>query len=729
MTAELAAVTDEADKVNAATATADDSAELKALADRIAAIPDDKLTTAQKAEKQAAANKVAAAQQAISNAKTKLDEAKAAADAISAKATADDSEALAAAAAKLAAVPTGNLTAAQKAQLNTANEKIAGLQKTIADIASTVDTVKQSLKDYDAASVTADDNDALDTMADKLEALSKDNMTEQQKADAKAAADTIATLQKVVADTAADLAEAQDELAKLDAATITADDSAELAAVKAQLNSVANGNLTAAQKTAKQTAADKVAALEKVISDTAKALEAAKAEVDKFDPTTVNSENSEALAAAAAQLEALSETNMTAAQKAEKKAAAQAVTDMQKTLADTATELAELKKAVEEFDPTAVTSADKAALTALKKDLEEYPDDHLTTAEKAALEQQAADVQTMLDTIAKAEQIAGDIDAVAKLLEGKSIANVTSADQADLNAAQNAITELKKDASLSASDKQKLAALESKIGELNEQLKNADKANDVPEAVEAIKPETVEKTDKEALENAIAALEKAESEFGANYTEAEKKAIADAKSALEESLAVIEEVETVEKTLNALPKTAEPDDEDAIAALEAAKAAVEALDDRQKTMLDEAMLKQIDTLAEALRTYKVTKGDKGDWNQKSGKDLTFTVNGLFSKFQGIQVDGVTVDAKNYTAKSGSTIITLKAAYLDTLAKGEHKLTVVFNDGTVIGTFTVKDAVVTPSTGDSTNVLLLSMLAIFSMAAAAAVTISMKKRAR
>ena len=140
VTAELNAVKAEAAEVDASTATADDTAALKALADRIAAIPEGNLTAAQKTDKQAAANKVAAAQQAIAEAKTKLDEAKAAADAISTKATADDSEALAAAAAKLAAVPAGNLTDAQKTQLQTATEKVTQLQKTIADIASTVDT-------------------------------------------------------------------------------------------------------------------------------------------------------------------------------------------------------------------------------------------------------------------------------------------------------------------------------------------------------------------------------------------------------------------------------------------------------------------------------------------------------------------------------------------------------------------------------------------------------------
>ena len=729
VTAELNAVKAEAAEVDASTATADDTAALKALADRIAAIPEGNLTAAQKTDKQAAANKVAAAQQAIAEAKTKLDEAKAAADAISTKATADDSEALAAAAAKLAAVPTGNLTAAQKTQLQTATEKVTQLQKTIADIASTVDTAKEALKDYDAASVTADDNAALETMAAKLSALPTGNMTEQQKTDAKAAADSIVALQKVIADAAADLAEAKDEVAKLDAATVTADDTAKLDAIKAQLAEAADGNLTAAQKTAKQEAADKVAALEKVITDTAKALADAKEEADKFDPNTVNSENSEALAAVAAQIEAVKDDNLTAAQKNEKKAAAEAVTAMQKTITDVATDLAAQKAAVEAFDPAAVTSADKEALTALKKQLQDYPNDHLTEAEKAAKEQQIADVQAMLDTIAKAEEISGNIDAVAQLLADKNTATVTSADAAEINAAANAITELKKDTSLTDADKQKLAQLEAKAAALQEQLKKADAADEVPDAVEAVKPENVEPEDKADLKSAIEALEKALETYGSNYTDAEKKAIEDAKTELQTTLAVIEEVEAVQAEIAQLPTSAEPDDEAAINALAAALASFDEMNDRQKSMITAAELAKLEALAQSLRDYKIIKGDKSEWTQSSGKDATFTVNGLHSKFEGLQVDGSTVDPKYYTTKSGSTIITLTDEFLDKLAKGEHTITAVYTDGKVTGTFTVKAKSASPETGDSTNVVLLSMLALMSVASAAAITIGMKKRAR
>ena len=49
--------------------------------------------------------------------------------------------------------------------------------------------------------------------------------------------------------------------------------------------------------------------------------------------------------------------------------------------------------------------------------------------------------------------------------------------------------------------------------------------------------------------------------------------------------------------------------------------------------------------------------------------------GPLSKLVAVLVDGQKLDAKQYTAASGSTIITLAADYVQTLATGEHTLTV------------------------------------------------------
>ncbi len=53
------------------------------------------------------------------------------------------------------------------------------------------------------------------------------------------------------------------------------------------------------------------------------------------------------------------------------------------------------------------------------------------------------------------------------------------------------------------------------------------------------------------------------------------------------------------------------------------------------------------------------------------------------------MDGNLIDRSNYTAKEGSTIITLKASYLNTLSAGTHTVEILWTDGSASTTFTIK----------------------------------------
>ena len=94
-------------------------------------------------------------------------------------------------------------------------------------------------------------------------------------------------------------------------------------------------------------------------------------------------------------------------------------------------------------------------------------------------------------------------------------------------------------------------------------------------------------------------------------------------------------------------------------------------------------------------SYSIIEGANGVWIQNSDETLTFRANGDFSKFTGVKVDGTLIDVKNYTAVSGSTVITLKADYLQTLSVGKHTLTIVYNDGECNTQFEIKAASTTP----------------------------------
>ena len=146
--------------------------------------------------------------------------------------------------------------------------------------------------------------------------------------------------------------------------------------------------------------------------------------------------------------------------------------------------------------------------------------------------------------------------------------------------------------------------------------------------------------------------------------------------------------------------------------------------------------------------YKIIEGANGTWTQNSDGTLVFRANGDFSKFTGVKVDGTLIDAKNYTAVSGSTVITLKTDYLKTLSVGTHKLTVVYTDGECSTNFEVKQTTQTegdkpdtttptgnkdttsPQTGDNSNLLLWVALLFVSGAGVIGATVySKKKRVR
>ena len=96
-------------------------------------------------------------------------------------------------------------------------------------------------------------------------------------------------------------------------------------------------------------------------------------------------------------------------------------------------------------------------------------------------------------------------------------------------------------------------------------------------------------------------------------------------------------------------------------------------------------------------TYQIIDGANSSWTHDSDGNITIRGNGDFSKFTGVKVDGNLIDKSNYTAKEGSTIITLKASYLNTLSAGTHTVEILWTDGSASTTFTIK-----ANTSDNSN---------------------------
>ena len=78
---------------------------------------------------------------------------------------------------------------------------------------------------------------------------------------------------------------------------------------------------------------------------------------------------------------------------------------------------------------------------------------------------------------------------------------------------------------------------------------------------------------------------------------------------------------------------------------------------------------------------EVTAED-AEYTLESNKDVVITLDTAFDSFLKLLVDGKEVAAENYTVVEGSIVLTLKAAYLETLEAGEHTVEVIYNNANV-----------------------------------------------
>lgn len=86
---------------------------------------------------------------------------------------------------------------------------------------------------------------------------------------------------------------------------------------------------------------------------------------------------------------------------------------------------------------------------------------------------------------------------------------------------------------------------------------------------------------------------------------------------------------------------------------------------------------------------KITAGGGAAVTQGEKNELTFTSDASFADFLRVELDGTTLDEKNYTKREGSTIITLNRDFVATLSVGDHTLAIVSQHGTATAKFTVK----------------------------------------
>ena len=306
------------------------------------------------------------------------------------------------------------------------------------------------------------------------------------------------------------------------------------------------------------------------------------------------------------------------------------------------------------------------------------------------------------------------IASLAETIEEINTDNVTSEDKETVETVKEQAESIDLE-DATDDEKAELQEILDKCDDLVEKIEESAQAGSTEntDKVEDITADNVKPEDKDDLIAAKEDLENALENFGDNYTEEEKAEIQNKLDQIDDALESLEKVETVEDAISKLPDTVEPDDTDAEQLIQEAKEQYDALTEHEKSLVSEDAREKLESLLAALGDYEVVKGDGSKWEKGTDTGLVFTANGAYSKFTGIEVDGKAVDKDNYTAVSGSTVITLKPEYLETLSVGAHTLTVQYTDGEASCEFTIvkkpaegtDNDTQTPETGDNSNMML------------------------
>ena len=98
--------------------------------------------------------------------------------------------------------------------------------------------------------------------------------------------------------------------------------------------------------------------------------------------------------------------------------------------------------------------------------------------------------------------------------------------------------------------------------------------------------------------------------------------------------------------------------------------------------------------------FTILDGNNQTYDPASEKELSIRASGALADLQSVKLDGEIVDPENYELTEGSTIVTFKPAYLNTLSAGNHTVTFVYASGSVNAAFTIANP--TTNTTDATN---------------------------
>ena len=344
----------------------------------------------------------------------------------------------------------------------------------------------------------------------------------------------------------------------------------------------------------------------------------------------------------------------------------------------TANEIAAVTDAVDSYEKDTVKSSDKDDIESLIQRIDSLlAGENLTDSEREELEQAKGSAEGLLEKItATANEIAAVTDAVASYEKD----TVKSSDEGDIESLIQRIDSLLDGENLTDSEQEALEQARESAKGLLEQIHEATQASNTEhiQSAQEIEPNQAAPKDKANLEAAKGDIEKALNDYAGNYTEAEKERLQEILQQIEEALKVIQRIEDMAGSVVLLPEIVIVDD---------IQGERRSYADREQHTQEDALQAQEGLVAQRMG-YHIIEGNGSSWTKGSAQGATFIADGPYSKFTGIAIDGIAISGENYTAESGSTVITLSPDYLNTLSEADHAIAVLYTDGEALGTFTI-----------------------------------------
>ncbi|MBQ8574965.1 MAG: hypothetical protein IJ447_02830 [Clostridia bacterium] len=452
-----------------------------------------------------------------------------------------------------------NLTEAETKEFDNILSGISAFQKRISDIAKEITRITNAVNGYDKTTVKSSDKADLEQLIADINALTTGkNITDSERADLLALADTVNDLLTVISDTATEIKRITDAVDAYDIETVTSADKADLEQLIDDIKALTDGdNITDAEREQLNGNETTLIALGNKIAETADEIARIENAVNGYDEVSVKSSDKADIEQLLADIKDLTDgQNITDEERTNLENLDATADALLAKIAETMSEYDRVIAAANGYDEATVTSADKDALVQLNEDIYALAlTDNVTAEEIENLENAHDKVLGLLD---KLTGISDEIKRIIEAVDEYVFESVKSSDKADIQQLIADIKALLDTQNITADERTLLEGADETcdklIAKIDETVAEINRINDATNAYDI---DTVTSADKADIEKLLADI-KALTD-GDNITDTEREQLDGNETTLSALLdkigATADEITRIENAVNSYDET------------------------------------------------------------------------------------------------------------------------------------------------------------------------------